>query len=136
MKLVDDIARLKWKELTGAEIARLKWKELTGAEIAKGRSRRPQNNYGRPQDSENAIHRRERSNSIHRSRMCRQCPAGREERHLHLPQNCKYGFQGRGGVQGRDGFGINQRNGFSQVNRGGFGNERGRGGFQILRRQN
>ena len=37
MKLVDDIARLKWKELTGAEIARLKWKELTGAEIAKGR---------------------------------------------------------------------------------------------------
>jgi hypothetical protein len=100
------------------------------------RSRRPQNNYGHPQDSENAIHRRERSNSIHRSRMCRQCPAGREERHLHLPQNCKYGFQGRGGVQGRDGFGINQRNGFSQVNRGGFGNERGRGGFQILRRQN
>jgi hypothetical protein len=100
------------------------------------RSRRPQNNYGHPQDSENAIHRRERSNSIHRSRMCRQCPAGREERHLHLPQNCKYGFQGRGGVQGRDGFGINQRNGFSQVNRGGFGNERGRGGFGILRRQN
>jgi hypothetical protein len=102
------------------------------------RSRRPQNNYGHPQDSENATHRRERSNSIHRSRMCRQCPAGREERHLHLPQDCKYGFQGRGGFQRRDGFGINQRNGFSQVNRGGFGNERGRGGFgnQNLRRQN
>jgi hypothetical protein len=48
--------------------------------------------------------------------MCRQCPAGREGRHIHLHTNCKYGF--------------------SQVNRGGFGNERGRGGFGILRRQN
>ena len=92
------------------------------------RSRRPQNNYGHPQDSENAIHRRERQNSqnIHRHRLCQRCPAGREGRHEHLPQDCRWELL----IQ------RNQRGGFGPVNRGGFGNERGRGGFQILRRQN
>ena len=92
------------------------------------RSRRPQNNYEHPQDSKNAIHRRERQNSqnIHRHRLCQRCPAGRDGRHEHLPQDCRWELL----IQ------RNQRGGFGPVHRGGFVNERGRGGFGILRRQN
>ena len=73
------------------ELAKENQHERRGRERSRERSKeRHEQNSSPVQKS--IVSERERSRQRHR--WCNQCPAGREERHLHLPKDCKYEIQG------------------------------------------